>query len=86
MIALPPGYDAWRTAGPDEDRVEIGTEEGQPCNRLPEPDEDHPRPRPVRCQGTMEVPKVEGCTCFINSPCSACVDNPITCDACGEEA
>ena len=51
MTGLPRGYDGWRTAGPDEDRVEVGVEDGQQCNRTAEPDEDNPRPRP--CTGTM---------------------------------
>jgi len=51
---LPAGYDAWRLEGPDEDRIEIGTEDGQPCLRLHEPDEDAPRGyRPKPCTGTM---------------------------------
>lgn len=65
---LPPGYDAWRLSGPDEDRVEIGIEDGQPCNRFHEPDEDAPRGyRPRPCPGVM-VEK----------------DDAIVCDTCGE--
>ena len=45
-----PGYDAWRLAGPDTPEP-VGTEDGQPCNRYPEPDEDSPRPH--RCTGIM---------------------------------
>lgn len=48
-----------------------GDEEGARCNR-------------DGCGGTMIVPEVEGCTCFISPPCSACVNNPLTCDECGE--
>ena len=48
-----PGYDAWRLAAPD-DECSIGEEEGEPCNRFPEPDEDQPRGHhPARCGGTM---------------------------------
>lgn len=47
-------YDAWKLSGPDE-TPEIGTEEGDPCNRYPEPDEDQPRGyKPKRCRGMME--------------------------------
>ena len=49
-----PGYDAWKLAGPDDDRNEVGTEEGQPCNRYHEPGEDAPRGyRPKPCTGEM---------------------------------
>jgi len=49
-----PGYDAWRLAAPG-DECSIGEEDGEPCNRFPEPDEDQPRGyRPTRCDGTME--------------------------------
>ena len=55
MAQLPPGYDAWRTAGPDEDHIEVGTEWRQPCNRIHEPDEDAPRGyKPKPCPGTMD--------------------------------
>lgn len=37
------------------DRDEIGTEDGQPCNRYPEPDEDQPRGYHAKpCPGTIE--------------------------------
>jgi hypothetical protein len=50
---LPRNYDAWRLSGPGESE-EIGTDEGETCNRLPDPDEDAPRGyRPKRCNGTM---------------------------------
>lgn len=63
-----PGYDAWRLQGPDEDRHEIGTEDGQTCGRFWELDEDAPRgAKPSPCQGTMtETPE--------GGPC---------CDTCG---
>ena len=74
MTTLSRGYDDWRLAGPDEDRNEIGTEDGQPCNRVPEPDEGQPRNyRPRRCEGTMvsdDDPQWPG----------------VTCDRCGETA
>lgn len=48
-----PGYDEWKLRGPD-DVDEIGTHDGDVCNRFPEPDEDAPRNyRPRRCGGTM---------------------------------
>lgn len=79
-------YDEWKLAGPDEDRREIGTEEGAICGRHAEPDEDAPRGyKPNPCKGTMHFDEVEGCTCHISPPCRACVDNPLVCDTCGEE-
>lgn len=36
-------------------------------------------------EGTLVVREVEGCTCFINPPCHACVNNPLTCDQCGHQ-
>lgn len=80
------GHDAWKTSPPDEP-LAPGDEEGDTCNRVPEPDEDAPRGhRPKPCQGTMVIRDVEGCTCFISAPCNRCVNNPLTCDTCGEEA
>lgn len=35
--------------------------------------------------GKLSYPDVVGCTCFINPPCSACVDNKLTCPSCGWE-
>ena len=68
-MTLPPGYDAWRLAGPDDARAGIGAEDGQPCNRVSEPDEDAPRGcRPWRCTGAMTLEDGE--------------DAPI-CDTCG---
>jgi hypothetical protein len=53
MNALPRNYDDWRLQGPDE-TVEIGTQDGDTCFRLPEPDEDAPRNwRPRPCGGLM---------------------------------
>ena len=37
------------------------------------------------CTGTMEVGPVENCSCHISPPCSACVNNPLTCNVCGYE-
>ena len=72
MIALPASYDAWRLSSPDDESAEIGTEDGQPCNRFPEPDEDQPRGyRPKRCNGVMVY--CDGDKCNV-------------CDACGETA
>ena len=82
-----PDYDAWKLSAPDDDRNEIGTDEGQPCNRYPEPDEDAPRGyRPRPCGGTMVIHPVENCSCHLTAPCGACVNNPIVCDTCGESA
>jgi len=55
MTALPASYDTWRLSTPfTDDDFEIGTEEGDTCNRLPEPDEDAPRNyRPRPCGGLM---------------------------------
>jgi hypothetical protein len=47
-------------------------DEGERCNR-------------VGCDGTMEVPPVENCTCFISPPCNACVYNELTCTDCGAQ-
>ena len=66
---MPRGYDAWRLSGPDE-TPQIGVEDGQTCNRFPEPDEDMPRGyKPRRCTGEM-----------ISD------DGVIICDTCGELA
>lgn len=54
-----------------EQIVEVGTEEDNTCNR-------------DGCQGKMEFPEVENCSCHIAPPCSACVDNPLTCNECGQ--
>ena len=54
------------------DADEIGTEDGQPCGRYPEPDEDQPRGyRPKPCQGVM-----------VYDECGCCIQ----CDTCGEYA
>lgn len=37
------------------------------------------------CDGKYEFGDVVGCSCHISPPCSACVDNPLVCDKCGEE-
>lgn len=33
--------------------------------------------------GVIGYERVKGCTCLINPPCSACVDNPLVCLSCG---
>lgn len=79
-------YDQWRLAGPDEPN-EVGTQDGETCGRISEPDEDAPRGyKPKPCQGVMHYDDVEGCECHISPPCGACVDNPLVCNLCGEEA
>jgi len=35
------------------------------------------------CPGTMGFEPVENCSCHVNPPCSACVDNPLVCLDCG---
>lgn len=37
------------------------------------------------CNGALTFGPVEGCSCHINPPCGACVDNPLVCDHCGDE-
>ncbi len=37
------------------------------------------------CKGMLEYPEVTGCSCHTNPPCSACTDNPLTCNKCGWE-
>jgi len=37
------------------------------------------------CTGTLEYPPVENCSCHIDPPCHACVNNPLTCAECGWE-
>lgn len=45
-------YDTWRLSPPETDTV--GVEEGQPCGRYHEPDEDAPRGyKPKPCTGKM---------------------------------
>lgn len=59
---LPRGYDAWRLAG-HEEHHDVGTVDGQPCNRYAEPDEDAPRGyKPKPCGGVM-VDDLVGPTC-----------------------
>ncbi len=36
-------------------------------------------------EGKMLIPKVRNCSCHLNAPCSACVDNPLTCSECDFE-
>jgi hypothetical protein len=35
------------------------------------------------CKGRMGFQPVENCSCHVNPPCGACVDNPLVCLACG---
>lgn len=39
----------------------------------------------IECDGKLYYPLVENCSCHINPPCSACVDNRLKCDKCGCE-
>ena len=50
---------------------EKATEEGDTC--------------PKCNAGKLKYGPVDNCTCHIFPPCSACVDNPLVCDSCGEE-
>jgi hypothetical protein len=52
---LPHDYDDWRLSGPDDiHQPYVGTEDGEECNRIGEPDEDAPRGyRPKPCTGEM---------------------------------
>lgn len=36
------------------------------------------------CTGLYEYRDVENCSCHINPPCGACVENPLVCNQCGE--
>lgn len=65
MTVLPRDYDTWRLAGPDQRDV-VGTEDGDPCNRYKEPDEDAPRGyRPRPCRGVMVEDKHGDVACNI---------------------
>ena len=64
------------TANPPDERQEIGTEEGQPCLRYPEPDEDQPRGyKPEPCDGAMML-RSEGAESYYTIW--------LECDICGE--
>lgn len=49
-----------------------GEEEGEFCNR-------------DGCDGHMDWPEVENCSCHISPPCGRCETTPLTCDTCGAE-
>lgn len=49
-----------------------GTHEGHKCNV-------------DGCEGILEFPPVENCSCHISPPCGACTDNLLTCNICGRE-
>lgn len=75
MTGLPANYDAWKLASPDDESDGVGAEDGQPCNRIHEPDEDAPRGyKPKPCKGTMFIAGDETDDCWIQ------------CDTCGEIA
>lgn len=68
-------YDTWKLASPDDESHEIGAEDGQPCLRVTEPDEDVPRGyKPKPCNGTMFIGGDETDDCWVQ------------CDTCGEVA
>jgi len=35
------------------------------------------------CNGTIELEKVENCSCHIDPPCQACIDTRLVCSECG---
>jgi len=35
-----------------------------------------------KCNGELEYPDVEGCSCHINPPCRACIENELICSEC----
>lgn len=37
------------------------------------------------CPGVLGFQPVENCSCHINPPCDACVNNPLVCLECGRE-
>lgn len=55
------------------DEIEYGEVEGSICLRR-------------GCMGVIESHEVEGCSCHINPPCSACVEPREYCTVCGWEA
>jgi predicted Zn-ribbon and HTH transcriptional regulator len=55
------------------DRADVMLEEGSQC----------PKCKEHYIISFMGFRPVEGCTCFINPPCSACVNNPLVCKTCG---
>ena len=64
MTRLPANYDTWRLTCQYDDLESVGTEPGETCNRLPEPDEDAPRGhRPARCGGLMVDDEGDGVIC-----------------------
>lgn len=50
----------------------VGIDEGDICNR-------------DGCEGVMQLPPVNDCSCHISPPCSACEQNRIVCDTCGAD-
>ncbi len=40
----------------------------------------------IPCPGVLAFPPVENCSCHLNPPCGACVNNPLTCSECGWES
>ena len=55
----------------------IGKEEGDVMKEYQEGD-DCPK-----CLGSMGYERVDNCSCHINPPCGACVENPLVCLKCG---
>jgi hypothetical protein len=52
--------------------VEVGTEEGNVCNR-------------DGCKGVITYEPVNDCYCHISPPCLNCIDNKPRCPECGWE-
>ncbi len=57
----------------EKESPEIGYEEGDVCGR-------------DGCKGILELHPVEGCSCHISAPCSACTTPSEYCPECGYEA
>lgn len=55
----------------------MSTLTNSPLTKLPDEGD------PCSCGGKLHYDDVVGCSCHINPPCNACVDNPLICDSCG---
>ena len=55
-----------------ETQQRLGTEEGDPCGD-------------TCCDGILQYPAVENCSCHITPPCKQCLDRMLTCTTCGRE-
>lgn len=58
-----------------------------PGERDREPKELEGGPCPVEgCPGRLEFRPGKDCSCHLHPPCASCVEAPLTCGTCGEEA